>query len=95
VSTGLVEVQVNNALRQDFPLAVYPVDKVLLPDELFGVKPPSASPPAPATKGSSSGKSNSSDTAAEPSPGKNSAGGRNVALGLIFGLGFVSMGILS
>ncbi|KAH8479605.1 hypothetical protein H0E87_000172 [Populus deltoides] len=95
VSTGLVEVQVNNALRQDFPLAVYPVDKVLLPEELFGAKPPSASPPAPATKGSSSGKSNSSDTAAEPSPGKNSAGGRNVALGLIFGLGFVSVGILS
>ena len=64
VSTGLVVVQINNALRQDFPLAVYPIDKVLLPEELFGVKPPTASPPAPATKGSSTGKSSSSETAA-------------------------------
>ncbi|KAF9661720.1 hypothetical protein SADUNF_Sadunf19G0098000 [Salix dunnii] len=93
VSTGLVVVQINNALRQDFPLAVYPIDKVLLPEELFGVNRTSASPPAPAT---SSGKSNSSETAAaEPSPGKNSAGGRNVALGSIAGLVLVCMGIIS
>ncbi|KAJ6762014.1 FASCICLIN-LIKE ARABINOGALACTAN PROTEIN 6 [Salix koriyanagi] len=93
VSTGLVEVQINNPLRQDFPLAVYPIDKVLLPEELFGVNRTIASPPPPAT---SSGKSNSSETAAaEPSPGKNSAGGRNVALGSIVGLGLVCMGIIS
>ncbi|KAJ6696754.1 hypothetical protein OIU85_003136 [Salix viminalis] len=68
VSTGLVEVQINNALRQDFPLAVYPIDKVLLPEELFGVNRTIASPPPPPT---SSGKSNSSETAAaEPSPGQ-------------------------
>ncbi|MFS7962091.1 putative FAS1 domain-containing protein [Helianthus anomalus] len=30
VSTGVVETQINNALRKDFPLAVYVVDKVLL-----------------------------------------------------------------
>jgi uncharacterized surface protein with fasciclin (FAS1) repeats len=89
VSTGLVEVQINNALRQDSPLAVYPVDKVLLPEALFGVKPPTASPPAPSSK------SNSTVAAAEPSTGNNSAGGRNVALGLVVGLGLVCMGILS
>ncbi|KAJ6878018.1 hypothetical protein NC651_030686 [Populus alba x Populus x berolinensis] len=89
VSTGLVEVQINNALRQDSPLAVYPVDKVLLPEALFGVKSPTASPPAPSSK------SNSTVAAAEPSTGKNSAGGRNVALGLVVGLGLVCMGILS
>uniref|UniRef100_A0A6N2M914 FAS1 domain-containing protein n=1 Tax=Salix viminalis TaxID=40686 RepID=A0A6N2M914_SALVM len=72
---------------------VYPIDKVLLPEELFGVNRTIASPPPPPT---SSGKSNSSETAAaEPSPGKNSAGGRNVALGSIVGLGLVCMGIIS
>ncbi|CAK7322553.1 unnamed protein product [Dovyalis caffra] len=95
VSSGMVEVQVNNALRKEFPLAVYPVDKVLLPEELFGVKPPTASPPAPATKETSSGKSSPKEAAAEPSSGKNSAGGRKVALGLVVGLGLVCMGILS
>ncbi|WOL02221.1 MLO-like protein 2 [Canna indica] len=44
VSTGVNEVPVNNNLYMDFPLAVYSVDKVLLPSELFGVKPPSAAP---------------------------------------------------
>ncbi|GAB2274760.1 Fasciclin-like arabinogalactan protein 6 [Dionaea muscipula] len=38
VSTGVVETQINNALWEDFPLAVYPVDKVLLPEELSGEK---------------------------------------------------------
>ncbi|XP_020596272.1 fasciclin-like arabinogalactan protein 9, partial [Phalaenopsis equestris] len=42
VTTGVVESQVNNALFSDFPLAVYSVDKVLLPSELFGAKPPTA-----------------------------------------------------
>ncbi|KAJ6763960.1 FASCICLIN-LIKE ARABINOGALACTAN PROTEIN 6 [Salix purpurea] len=89
VSTGLVVVQINNALRQDFPLAVYPVDKVLLPEALFGVKPPSASPPAPSSK------SNATTAAAGPTTDNNSAGGRNVALGLVVGLGLVCIGILS
>ncbi|KAG5233293.1 fasciclin arabinogalactan protein [Salix suchowensis] len=89
VSTGLVLVQINNALRQDFPLAVYPVDKVLLPEALFGVKPPSASPPAPSSK------SNATEAAAGPTTDNNAAGGRNVALGLVVGLGLVCIGILS
>ncbi|XP_038681612.1 fasciclin-like arabinogalactan protein 9 [Tripterygium wilfordii] len=41
VSSGMVKTQINNALRQKFPLAVYQVDKVLLPKELFGAKSPS------------------------------------------------------
>lgn len=57
VSTGVNNVPVSNSLHSDFPLAVYSIDKVLLPSELFGVKAPAAAPalaPAsaePKTKG--------------------------------------------
>uniref|UniRef100_A0A0E0JM71 FAS1 domain-containing protein n=1 Tax=Oryza punctata TaxID=4537 RepID=A0A0E0JM71_ORYPU len=50
VSTGVVEVTVNNALSAAKPLAVYSVDKVLLPLELFGVKAPAAAPTASTAK---------------------------------------------
>lgn len=46
VSSGVVEVTVNNALSAEKPLAVYPVDKVLLPSQLFGAKAPAAAPTA-------------------------------------------------
>lgn len=46
VSTGLVEVAVNNALSAVKPLAVYSVDKVLLPQALFGAKAPAPAPTA-------------------------------------------------
>ncbi|PQM37883.1 fasciclin-like arabinogalactan protein 13 [Prunus yedoensis var. nudiflora] len=45
VSSGVVETPINNALRQQFPLAVYQVDKVLLPNDLFGAKAPASAPP--------------------------------------------------
>ncbi|KAF5184038.1 Fasciclin-like arabinogalactan protein [Thalictrum thalictroides] len=44
VSSGIVTTQLNNALSKDFPLAVYQVDKVLLPLDIFGPKPPKSSP---------------------------------------------------
>lgn len=44
VSTGVNNVPVSNSLYSDFPLAVYSVDKVLLPNELFSVKAPAAAP---------------------------------------------------
>ncbi|XP_020258786.1 fasciclin-like arabinogalactan protein 9 [Asparagus officinalis] len=39
VSTGVDETQIGNDLYSDFPLAVYSVDQVLLPYDLFGPKP--------------------------------------------------------
>ncbi|KAL5730532.1 hypothetical protein ACHQM5_003339 [Ranunculus cassubicifolius] len=51
VSTGVVDTQINNALAKDFPLAVYQLDKVLLPSELFGPKPPKSSPVPSETPG--------------------------------------------
>ncbi|KAL6609376.1 hypothetical protein ACP70R_039345 [Stipagrostis hirtigluma subsp. patula] len=49
VSTGVNWMYLGSPLSKDFPLAVYPVDKVPLPYELFGPKPPTPAPaPAPA-----------------------------------------------
>lgn len=44
ISTGLVNTPVNSAVYSQNPVAVYQVDKVLLPEEIFGVKPPAAAP---------------------------------------------------
>ncbi|XP_040381591.1 fasciclin-like arabinogalactan protein 11 [Oryza brachyantha] len=63
VSTGVVEVTVTNALSAAKPLAVYSVDKVLLPFELFGVKAPAAAPAASTTKPKKGG---ATDAAAGP-----------------------------
>lgn len=42
---------ITNTLRSSFPLAVYSVEKVLLPNDLFGVKAPASAPtPVPAGK---------------------------------------------
>ena len=49
VSTGVVETQINNALRQETLFAVYQVDKVLIPKEFTEAKLPWVSPPPPNT----------------------------------------------
>lgn len=96
VTTGVVETQINNALKQQFPLAVYQVDKVLLPEELFGTKSPT---PAPAPEKTPVGSPKSKDTkAGEPSPADNNDNGSTetrVGWGLVVGLGLVCMGALS
>lgn len=95
VSTGMVETQINNVLREESPLAVYQVDKVLLPLELFEAKPP-ASPPPPAK--ASPGRINSTAAAEAPSASEKSdesgSGGRNAGLGLAVGLGLICIGAL-
>jgi hypothetical protein len=67
VSTGVVQTPINTVLYSDFPLAVYSVDKVLEPEELFGVQPP-AEAPAPANEPTSPGKTPKTPAAAD-SPG--------------------------
>ncbi|OIW20576.1 hypothetical protein TanjilG_15381 [Lupinus angustifolius] len=97
VSTGVVVTPINNALRQQFPLAVYQVDKVLLPLELFGAKSPKSAPspksskttpeiPSPATK---------ADSAKSPADSKNDGARMHVGLGMVLGLGLICMGALS
>jgi len=91
VTTGIVETQVNNVLYSTFPLAVYPVDKVLLPNSLFGAKPPASAPP-PAAPGKTPPK-----TAAVSAGGPSADGsGSNSGTGLkAMGLGWsVFVGII-
>ncbi|XP_038681139.1 fasciclin-like arabinogalactan protein 13 [Tripterygium wilfordii] len=96
VSSGMVVTQINNALRQQFPLAVYQVDKVLLPEELFEAKSPSEAP-SDVDKGSPADGKNSTRTvgAEEPSTAGNGSGGLNVGFGVVVGLALACMGVLS
>ncbi|ERM93888.1 hypothetical protein AMTRI_Chr01g133460 [Amborella trichopoda] len=49
VTTGLVTTPIANSINVTSPLAVYEVDKVLLPLDMFGVKPPTGAPQAAET----------------------------------------------
>ncbi|KAK3138005.1 hypothetical protein QOZ80_5AG0363230 [Eleusine coracana subsp. coracana] len=87
ISTGLVTTALGMPLRSEQPLAVYSVEKVLLPNDLFGVKPPASAPPAPSKKEAppSKGGHGSSSAAHAPAgedkapPSDAAAGGARVA----------------
>lgn len=67
VSTGVNWMLLGSPVSKDFPLAIYPVDKVPLPYELFGPKPPTPAPaPAPAPAKSKTKKKKKSPAIAEP-----------------------------
>ncbi|GMH07271.1 hypothetical protein Nepgr_009111 [Nepenthes gracilis] len=99
VSTGVVETQLNNALRQEFPLAVYEVDKVLLPEELYGTKAPAPAAPSPKRSTSNSSSSTTTKSHSEgPSASEQSNGGgkvTSVLWGGGVGLALICVGFLS
>ncbi|EOA14580.1 hypothetical protein CARUB_v10027821mg [Capsella rubella] len=90
VSTGIVETRLSTSLRQQRPLAVYVVDMVLLPEEMFGER--KISPVAPPPKKSKSPDvsddldTNSTKKAAPPTE---KSGSCEMKSGLGFGLGLV------
>ncbi|XP_074576105.1 fasciclin-like arabinogalactan protein 6 [Curcuma longa] len=87
ISTGVVETQVGNALRDEPPLVVYSLDKVLLPYELFPSKSSPAPPPSSSESGSGDSANSSSPAASAPTPphgGGSSLKGRS---SLIAGVG--------
>ncbi|CAH8278422.1 unnamed protein product [Arabidopsis lyrata] len=89
VSTGIVETRLSTSLRQERPLAVYVVDMVLLPEEMFGER--KISPVAPPPKSKSPDVSDDSDSSkktASPSQSEKSGSGE-MNTGLGFGLGLV------
>ncbi|KAK6919131.1 hypothetical protein RJ641_017553 [Dillenia turbinata] len=79
--------QNQQCIISNFSVAVYQVDKVLLPEELFGNKTSTSSPPSPSTVASSL--SNSSSKAASPtsSDNNNAASGGGI-------LGWVWLSVL-
>ncbi|CAN6350200.1 unnamed protein product [Urochloa humidicola] len=99
VSTGLVATRVGTALRDTQPLAVYSVDKVLLPNDLFGVKPPASAPPAPKGKKPAKGGSSvaeaplGSDDSA-PTGGAAAGGGRVAGWSLLAAMVLAAAGSL-
>ncbi|KMT01916.1 hypothetical protein BVRB_9g209410 [Beta vulgaris subsp. vulgaris] len=99
VSTGIVTVQLNNALRERFPLAVYQVDMVLLPKELFGAKSPKSAPKSSAPKSDDSKSDDKADgpaTAASADAEERNAGYGLRSLGMKFvaGVGILTAGLL-
>ncbi|XP_057792419.1 fasciclin-like arabinogalactan protein 9 [Salvia miltiorrhiza] len=90
VSTGAVVAPVYNALRKDFPLAVYQVDKVLLPRFFDAAEAPSK---APAADGSKSG-GGAADGATAPST-SNPAGSGAARVGVGMAIWLVCMGLVS
>ncbi|XAR49577.1 hypothetical protein NMG60_11032827 [Bertholletia excelsa] len=96
VSTGIVETPVNNALNKDSHLAVYQVDKVLMPKQFSEAKAPAPAPPnttSPAAGTNKNSTRSSSSSAAEPP--SNDSGRLQMRLGLVAGLGLLCMGLFS
>ncbi|KAL1188871.1 Fasciclin-like arabinogalactan protein 9 [Cardamine amara subsp. amara] len=87
ISTGYVETRISNTLRQQPPLAVYVVDMVLLPGEMFGEH--KLSPIAPAPKSPSSGVSDDSNSTKKAAAPSDKSGSGEKKFGLGFGLGLV------
>ncbi|KAF8091309.1 hypothetical protein N665_0448s0025 [Sinapis alba] len=90
VSTGVVETRVSNALRKERPLAVYVVDMVLLPEEMFGERR-KISPVAPGPKSKSPAVSDddSDDSSKKAAVPSEKSGSGEMKAGLGFGLGLV------
>lgn len=99
VSSGVVTEPINNALRQKFPLAVYQLDKVLLPTELFGPKAPASSPAPKSSKTPSKTPSSAAVEGDAPAPASSkkdeSAARRNVGFGFVVGVGLICMAVLA
>ncbi|KAJ1687459.1 hypothetical protein LUZ63_018849 [Rhynchospora breviuscula] len=87
VSTGIVDATITNTLHATSPLAVYSIDKVLQPEDLFGVKTTAAAP-TPASKSPKS-------TADAPSEAGTASTSANSAVGTkwssLAGLGLVGV----
>ncbi|KAL7586186.1 fasciclin-like arabinogalactan protein 13 [Lactuca sativa] len=98
VSSGVVDTQITNALRQQFPFAVYSVDQVLIPSE-FSEAPAPESESGPSSSPPVAGKPAKAPSGAEDgdgtSPAKN-GGGRtvDVGVGLVGGVVLFCMAFL-
>ncbi|KAJ0469881.1 putative FAS1 domain-containing protein [Helianthus annuus] len=89
--TGVVNATLQNTIYTDGQLAVYQVDKVLLPMNLFGPQPPAAAP-APEPEKKKKKKTGDDDTPATDSTASSSVDLRIGMHGLMGGLiGFIAM----
>ncbi|CAH8358122.1 unnamed protein product [Eruca vesicaria subsp. sativa] len=89
VSTGVIETRVSNALRDERPLAVYVVDMVLLPEEMFGKHKISLVAPAPKSKSPAVSDDSSEDSSKKAGVPSEKSGSGEMKAGFGFGLGLV------
>ncbi|CAN4103272.1 unnamed protein product [Withania somnifera] len=83
VSSGAVETNIYNAIRKDPPLAVFQVDKVLLPLEFTDAKAPSTDDaPAPAAE-AKKGTDADNTTAKDPSPATTPNDAKRINVGIL------------
>lgn len=98
VTSGPVNTTIYNAIRKEFPLAVYQVDKVLLPQEFFETSnktsSSSSSSPPPSANGNSSDAANGNPPSDDPSSATRSNRMTTVGFGLVSGLLFFCMGFI-
>lgn len=92
VSTGIVSTTIRNAVRRDFPLAVYEVDRVLLPREFYEAPAPVATPPPADGNSTRSRTGGAASSPVEGSP-ENGAGKMSVGFGLVSAILMVCMGL--
>ncbi|KAL3848814.1 hypothetical protein ACJIZ3_010696 [Penstemon smallii] len=92
VSTGIVNVPIYNAVRKDFPLAVYEVSKVLLPREFYEAPAPVNSPPPPRGNGTV-GSGGAASAPATGSPAGSGSGKMSVGFGLVVSVISLWMGL--
>ncbi|CAF2041416.1 unnamed protein product [Brassica rapa] len=91
VSTGIIETRVSNALRKERPLAVYVVDMVLLPEEMFGKHKISPVAPSPKSKSPAVSDDSSDDSSKKAAVPSEKSGSGEMKVGLGFGLGLVML----
>ncbi|KAK9280108.1 hypothetical protein L1049_013795 [Liquidambar formosana] len=93
VTTGVVNATVSSTIYSDNQLAVYGVDKVLLPMSIFGPKPPAAAPvPAPAP---SKTKTKKSSVSAAPSSDNSSGAISPTRDGIMVSIGAAVIAVIA
>ncbi|KAI4385505.1 hypothetical protein MLD38_003523 [Melastoma candidum] len=108
ISTGLTNATVSNTIYSDNQLAVYQVDKVLLPMKIFGPQPPAPAPspvkkpkkkPAaalsPSAESVPASTSNPADAAADAADTTSSSGAGRFGIRGVVAVGAAFMGTLS
>lgn len=94
VTSGPVNTTIYNAIRKEFPLAVYQVDKVLLPQEFFESSNKTSSSPPPTSNGNSSDAANGNPPSDDPSSAAHSNRMTTVGFGLVSALLLFCMGFI-
>ncbi|KAJ8636139.1 hypothetical protein MRB53_010406 [Persea americana] len=102
ISSGWADTKISSSVHSTVPVAVYQVDKVLLPQAIFGVPPPPSPTPAPApapdttptSDSASSPPSGDASSASSPKSESSTSSSYRVNFGILSYLVLVVLGAL-